>query len=550
MGVVAVACSDTASEESESTLSSAQARTAQFAPVELSFNEDLLDERQRQVLRYLIEASRELDDVFRLQKWAGNADPAAVLPAATGADADATRQYYEIMYGPWDSLLEDEPFLDVGPRPRGAGYYPEDITTEEFEAWIAEHPEDEAEFRSLYTVIRRSDEGLVAIPYSEMYSEQLGRAAASLAKAAEYADNPSLRTFLELRSESLLTDEYFDSEVAWMRLSGNVIDPTIGPYEVYEDQLYGLKTAFESFIGLKDPDASGLLADLASHLPSLEAALPIDDEHKYLDRTFTSPISVIDLIYGAGDARQGVQTIAFNLPNDELIRETEGSKKVMLRNVIRAKFDRILRPIAATVLVPEQAERIGFDAYFTRVLMHELSHALGPDFVTGHPEITRTQGLRDRFSPVEEAKADAVGTHSLGVLTSRGVYDADFQDEVYISHAADMFRCVRFGTTSAHGLGCLTQFNYLREHRAIEYDESTQLFSVNLELMPGVMADLAAIYLMFEATADYDGAGEFLEAYGVMSTEMRSALDRLAGVVPVDLWPSYAVEEMLAKWAE
>jgi hypothetical protein len=383
-----------------------------------------------------------------------------------------------------------------------------------------------------------------------MYREELERASASLATAATYADNPSLKQFLELRSESLLTDDYFDSEVAWMRLADNLIDPTIGPYEVYEDQLYGLKTAFESFIGLKDPGASGLLASLASHLPDLEAALPIADEHKYLDRTFTSPISVVDLIYGAGDARQGVQTIAFNLPNDELIRETEGSKKVMLRNVIQAKFDQILKPIAAAVLIPEQAERIGFDAYFTRVLMHELSHALGPDFVTGHPEITRTQGLRDRFSPVEEAKADAVGTHSLGVLTSRGVYDAEFQDEVYIDHVADMFRCVRFGTTSAHGLGCLTQFNYLREHGAIEYDDTTELFTVNLELMPEVIADLAAVYLMFEATGDYDGAGAYLEAYGVMSAEMRGALDRLAGVVPVDLWPSYAVEELMPEWSE
>ena len=548
--VVAGACGGDSSEVVDRSLSEAQARTAQFAPVELSFDSELLDDRQRQVLRHLIEASRELDAVFRLQKWAGNANPDAVLPAASGPDAEATRQYYEIMYGPWDSLLEDEPFLDVGPRPRGAGYYPEDITTEEFEAWIEEHPEDEDAFRSLYTVIRRTDDGLVAIPYSVMYGEQLGRASASLARAAEYADNPSLKQFLELRAESLLTDEYFDSEVAWMRLSDNLIDPTIGPYEVYEDQLFGMKTAFESFIGLKDPGASDLLASLASHLPSLEAALPIADEHKYLDRTFTSPISVIDLIYGAGDARQGVQTIAFNLPNDELIRETEGSKKVMLRNVIQAKFDQILKPIAASVLVPDQAERIGFDAYFTRVLMHELSHALGPDFVTGHPEITRTQGLRDRFSPVEEAKADAVGTHSLGVLTSRGVYDAEFQDEVYIDHVADMFRCVRFGTTSAHGLGCLTQFNYLREHGAIEYDDTTELFSVNLERMPDVMADLAAIYLMFEATGDYDGAGDYLESYGVMSTEMRDALDRLAGVVPVDLWPSYTVESLLSEWSE
>ncbi|MDH3298251.1 MAG: peptidase [Gemmatimonadota bacterium] len=554
IGIVAGlgACSDRAPADSDEAgppeLTEAEARTAQFSPVELTFDASLLDDRQKQVVRHLVEASRELDMVFRLQKWAGNGNPNAVLPAATGREASATRDYYEIMYGPWDNLDEDEPFLDVGPRPPGAGYYPEDLTVDEFETWVAEHPGDEEAFRSLYTIIRRTDSGLQAIPYSQAYREPLGRASASLAEAARFADNPSLKQFLRSRSRALLTDEYYDSEVAWMRLTDNLIDPTIGPYEVYEDQLFGYKTAFESFIGLKDPAASELLASLAAELPALEAALPIADEYKYLDRPFTSPISVIDLIYGAGDARQGVQTIAFNLPNDPRVRQNEGSKKVMLRNVIQAKFDRILKPIAAAVLVPEQAGRIGFEAYFTRVLMHELSHALGPDYVTGRPNLTVNQGLRDRYSAIEEAKADATGTHSLAVLTERGVYDADFQQEIYIDHVADMFRCVRFGATEAHGLGCLTQFNYLVEHGAIEYVDETERFRANFERMPEVMAELAAVYLMFEATADYDGAGAFLESYGRMSRHMRDALDRLDGTVPVDLRPSYAVEDLLAEW--
>jgi hypothetical protein len=548
------ACGDgsvgTSDQQSATELSEAQARTAQFSPVELSFDESVLDDRQKQVVRHLVEASRELDMAFRLQMWAGNANRNAVLPAASGPDAEAIREYYDIMYGPWDNLQEDEPFLDVGVRPRGSGFYPEDLTVEEFEAWVTEHPADEDAFRSLYTIIRRTDDGLRAIPYAEAYREPLGRASASLAEAARFADNPSLKKFLELRSESLLTDEYYDSEVAWMHLTDNLVDPTIGPYEVYQDQLFGYKTAFESFLGLKDPGASEQLARLASYLPGLEQALPIAEEHKYLDRPFTSPISVVDLIYGAGEANQGVQTIAFNLPNDPRIRENEGSKKVMLRNVIQAKFDRILKPIALMVLVPEQAERIGFDAYFTRVLMHELSHGLGPDYVTGQPDLTVGQGLRDRYSAIEEAKADATGTHSLGVLTEQGVYDQDFQEEVYIDHVADMFRCVRFGSTEAHGLGCLTQFNYLREHGAIEYAEDTGLFRANMEKMSGVMADLAAVYLTIEATGDYEGASEFLESYGVMSNEMRDALDRLDGVVPVDLRPSFKVDELMTEWVQ
>ena len=526
--------------------SAAEERLAQFAPITLTFEDSLLDERQRRMVAELVEASGHLDAAFRLQVWRGNASPEDVLPSGESSEDDAIRSYYDIMYGPWDALESDEPFLDVGEKPEGAGYYPPDITREEFEAWIEEHPEDRESFVSGYTIIERTEDGgLEAVPYSEAFREHLEPAAAALREAAEYADNESLKRFLELRADALLSDEYFESEVAWMRLEDNLVDPTIGPYEVYEDNLFGYKTAFESFIGLKDPEVSEQLATLEGYLPDLERALPIPDEHKYLDRPFTAPISVVDLIYAAGDTRKGVQTIAFNLPNDPRVREQEGSKKVMLRNVIQAKFDRILKPIAETVLVEEQASRIGPGPYFTRVLMHELAHALGPDYVTGQPGTTVGQGLRDRYSAIEEAKADAVGTHSLGVLTDRGVYDEEFREEIYIDHVADMFRCIRFGATEAHGLGCLTQLNYLIENGAIDYDGETGKFSADLETMPEVMADLARQYLLFEATGDYEGAGQFLESYGTMRPEVREALDRLAGRVPVDLRPSYEITAML-----
>ena len=529
--------------------SAAEARLAQFAPITLTFEDSLLDESQRRVVKHLVEASRHLDEAFELQVWRGNANPESVLPAGESDEADAIRAYYEIMYGPWDALEGDEPFLDVGEKPEGAGYYPADITREEFESWIAEHPEDRDAFVSGYTIIERTEDGgLEAVPYSEAFREQLEPAAEALREAAADAENPSLKRFLELRADALLSDEYYESEVAWMRLEDNLVDPTIGPYEVYEDNLFGYKTAFESFIALKDPGASDQLARLEGFLPDLERALPIPNEHKYLDRPFKAPISVVDLIYAAGDTRKGVQTIAFNLPNDPRVRQEEGSKKVMLRNVIQAKFDRILKPIAETVLVEEQASRIGPDPYFTRILMHELAHALGPDYVTGQPETTVGQGLRDRYSAIEEAKADAVGTHSLGVLTDRGVYDEDFREEIYIDHVADMFRCIRFGATEAHGLGCMTQLNYLLENGAIDYDEESGKFAADLEAMPEVMANLARQLLLFEATGDYEGAGQFLERYGTMPPEVRDALDRLEGTVPVDLNPSYEVTEMMEDW--
>ncbi|MEE9208784.1 MAG: peptidase [Gemmatimonadota bacterium] len=520
------------------------AQLAKFVPTTLSFDESLLDDRQKAVLKSLIQASDHLDMIFQLQAWRGNADPGAVLPA----NLEAASMYYDIMYGPWDRLEDDAPFLDVGPKPLGAGYYPEDLTREEFEEWVTAHPEDDAAFTSYYTVIERTEDGgLTAVPYNEAYREHLVAAADLLRDAASSADNKSLRHFLELRAESLLSDEYFDSEVAWMRLGDNLIEPTLGPYEVYEDKLFGYKAAYESFITLKDPKETAELEGLAAHLPDLEAALPIPDEHKYLDRPFTSPISVVTQVYVAGDTRSGVQTIAFNLPNDARVREEEGSKKVMLRNVIDAKFEQILKPIARVVLVPEQAERISVEPYFTRVLMHELAHGLGPDYVTGQPDLTVNKGLRDKYSRIEEAKADAVGTHSLRILTERGVYTQDFLEEVYIDHVADMFRCVRFGVGEAHGMGCLTQFNFLREQAAITHDPETGKFAADLQVMPSAMAELARHYLLLEATADYDGAVAFIEQYGKISPEMQEALDRLEAV-PTDIIPVFPVKEMMKDW--
>ena len=323
---LAAACGGGEPEMSGESGASMADRVAQFAPVTLDFDAALLDDRQKRVMRLLVEASDHLDAIYRLQVWRGNADPEALLPDEGTPDAAAIRDYYELMYGPWDRIAEEEPFVPgVGPKPAGAGSYPEDMTKEEFEEWIGLNRGDAAAFTSYYTVIERDNGGLKAVPYSQAYVDQLEAAATALRDAAEHADNPSLERFLRLRAESFLTDEYFDSEIAWMRLEDNLIDPTIGPYEVYEDGLFGYKASFESFIGFKDPEASGLLAGLAARLPALERALPIPDEHKYLDRDFTSPISVIDLVYGAGETRPGVQTIAFNLPNDARVRETEGS---------------------------------------------------------------------------------------------------------------------------------------------------------------------------------------------------------------------------------
>ncbi|HKK08760.1 MAG TPA: peptidase, partial [Gemmatimonadota bacterium] len=504
---------------------SLQTQVAKFAPVTLGFDTARLDGGQRTVIKNLVQASEVLDTVFRLQVWRDNLDYAARLQGATGPGMDAARDYYAIMYGPWDRLESDAPFLAVGPKPEGAGFYPPDVTRQDFDAYLRQHPADSASFTSYYTVIRRTPSGgLEAVPYSQFYHDRLARASSLLRQASEAASNPSLKKFLRMRAESFTSDDYFDSEVAWVELSGNTIEPTIGPYEVYEDKLFGYKTSFESFIALRDSAASAQLAGLVSHLKYLEEHLPEPDAYKNLRRDFSSPISVVTLLYAAGEAGPGVQTLAFNLPNDPKVRREHGSKKVLLRNVTRAKFEHILKPIAHAVLDSAQASEVTFDPYFTRILMHELSHGLGPDYVHGRQGLTVNKALRDRYSAIEEAKADAVGTHNLAELVKQGVYDREFLHQVYISHLADLFRCVRFGANEAHGKGCMTQFNFLREQGAIRYDSAGGTFSVYFDRMPDAMSKLAGRYLTLEATGDYEGAGKFLDEYGSVPPDMRKAL--------------------------
>ena len=525
-----------------------QQRVDQFAPVTVSFDSTLLDDGQKRVVKKLVQASDVLDTIFRRQVWRENPDFARRLEEARGPGMEAARDYYEIMYGPWDRLEENEPFLAVGPKPEGAGYYPPEMTKSEFESWLEAHPDDRDAFTSYHTVITRpSPEQLEAVPYSERYGDRLERAASLMEEAAAAAENPSLVRFLGLRAESFRTNDYFESEVAWMNLEDNRISPTIGPYEVYEDKLFGYKAAFESFVTLRDPGESARLEELVELLPALERALPVAEEHKNLDRPFQSPISVVDVIYTAGDTRAGVQTLAFNLPNDPRVREQEGSKKVMLKNVIEAKFRNILKPIARTVMDSAQATRVTVEPYFVRILVHELAHGLGPDYVTDRPDLTVNKALQDRYSAIEEAKADAVGSHSIGVLADRGAYPETFLEQVYIAHVADLFRCVRFGVGEAHGKGCLTQFNYLMEQGAIGYDEQAGTFSADLEAFPGAIRDLTAEYLEMEATGDYERAGAFLEEYGQMSERMSGALDGLSDV-PVDIRPSYAVKDWMGSW--
>jgi len=390
-------------------------------------------------------------------------------------------------------------------------------------------------------VIRRDGDALVAVPYSEVYREWLEPASEHLRRAAAATENESLRRFLELRAEAFLSDDYYESDKAWMDLEAP-LEVTIGPYEVYEDGLFGYKAAFEAFVTVNDPEASAALSGYKAELPWLEGHLPIPEEHKNLDRGSESPIRVVDIVYTAGDTKSGVQTIAFNLPNDERVREEKGSKKVLLRNIIEAKYEQILVPIAAQVLAPELVDRLSFDAFFDEVLHHELSHGLGPGTITVDGRETEVRlELRELYSTIEEAKADVMGIYDILALIDRGVMPAELREALDATYLAGLFRSARFGLHEAHGRGVVAQFNYLLEKGAIQVDDDGRYAVVADQFAIGIEALLHNL-LMLQATGDYEGTMAFLDTYGVPTPELEAAIGRLTGV-PVDVVPAYPQAE-------
>lgn len=514
-------------------------RLAQYAPTELAADLSSLSEEDRAVLRELVAAARYMDEIFLRQAWRGNPELRDRLALYDGPQAEAARTYFDLNFGPWDRLAGHEPFLGEKPHPEGAGYYPEEMTREDFERWIAEHPEDEAAMKSLTTLVMQKNGGLGAVPYSEYYREWLEPAAQHLRAAAAATSNASLERFLELRADAFASDDYFESDMAWMDLDAPV-EITIGPYETYEDGLFGYKAAFEAFVTVALPGESAKLERYKGELPALERNLPIPDRHKNLARGTESPIRVVDEVFTAGDTKAGVQTIAFNLPNDERVREAKGSKKVLLRNVMQAKYDRILVPIASRVLTTEQAGEVSFEAYFEEVLHHELCHGLGPGKITvGGRETEVRLELKEVYSTLEEAKADVCGVYNLLALMERGVIPVELRRSLEPTYVAGLFRSARFGIHEAHGQGVVAQFNYLREKGALTVDEAGRFAAVP-EAFPGAIRDLLRDILMLQAEGDYAGAVAFLERYGSEpGAELLAALDRLKDV-PVDVRPIYS----------
>lgn len=515
------------------------AQRAKIARIQMNADTAFLNAEERQVVNLLIEAAELMNPIYLRQRSVGNPAIRAEIERSNDPNKGALLDMYDLHFGPWDTLAENHAFYGSKPMPAGAGFYPEDLTKEQFGAYLAAHPDQKEELTSGYTVVKRQGDRLVAVPYSQEYREWLEPAARLLEQAAGITSNQSLKRFLSLRAQAFRTNDYYPSELAWMDVQGTPIEAVIGPYEVYTDTLYGTKTAFEAFITVQDPEESGALAKYKQLLPDMERNLPVEERFKNFNRKFASPILVADQVHGGGDNVPGVQTIAFNLPNDERVREAKGAKKVILANVLGAKYDRILAPMAQYVLIPEQARLVTKKYMTNETLFHELAHSLGPGTITLNGRQTTVNAeLKEVYSASEEAKADVMGMHNILYMMDRGELPKAEREQALATYLAGIFRAVRFGIDEAHGRGAALQYSYLKERNAFEWVPSQQRFRIDYERLASGIRDLTAELVRLQGNGDYAGTKAFFDRYAKLDDDGRTVLANTASI-PTDIQPIY-----------
>ena len=515
------------------------AQRAKIVRIDMKPDTSFLNAEERQVVNDLIRAAELMSQIYLRQVYADNVRVIAEIAASDDPRKAALLDMVDLHFGIWDTLAENRPFYGDWPLPPGAGFYPVDLTREELDAYLAAHPEQRQALLSPYTVVKRQGDRLVAVPYSQEYRQWLVPAAVLLRKAAATTSNASLKRFLNLRADAFLNDDYYPSELAWMDVQGTPIEVAIGPYEVYTDRLYGAKTAFEAFVTLQDPKQSADLARYKQHLRDMEANLPVEERYKNFQRGLASPILVAEQVHGGGDNVPGVQTVAFNLPNDERVREAKGAKKVILVNVLGAKYERILAPIAALTLVPDQARLVSRKYMMMETLFHELSHSLGPGTITvGSRQTTVDKELKEQNSALEEEKADVMGVWNLLYLMGRGELPQSEKPELFATYLAGLFRAVRFGIDEAHGRGAAAEYSYLKERGAFAWDGRARRFRIDDVRMEAAVGDLVGDIVRLQGNGDYAGAKAFLERYARLDDEARAVLGSMTDI-PVDIQPSY-----------
>ncbi len=509
-----------------------KALVEKYAEVTLEADISHLSDNEKEMLKIMFEIADLMDDLFWIQSY-GEKD--SLLARIENEDA---KKFAMINYGPWDRLNDMEPFIDgFGKKPAGANFYPADMTKEEFEAW------DNPDKTSLYTMIRRGEDGkLQAIWYKDFFKDQLAKVVELLRKAAELAEDSGLKNYLLKRADAFLTDDYLESDLAWMDMKTSNIDFICGPIENYEDGLFGYKAAYESFILIKDLEWSAKLEKFTKLLPGLQKGLPVDEKYKKEMPGADSDMNVYQAVYYAGDCNSGSKTIAINLPNDEKVHVAKGTRKLQLKNAMKAKFDKILLPIANILIAEEQRKHVKFDAFFENVMFHEVAHGMGVKTVVGDTLSVR-KALKEAYSPIEEAKADIMGLYLVFRLYEMGELNSGEVMDNFVTFVAGIFRSVRFGAASSHGQANMMRFNYFMETGAIERREDGTYF-VNFDKMKDAMISSVTMILTIQGDGDYAKAVKLIETDSVIKEELQNDLDRLAAEkIPVDIvfkqGPSY-----------
>jgi len=500
------------------------AQIAEYAEVELTTDMSVLTASEKAVVKKLIEAAKIMDDLFWKQAYG---DKEALLSTI---DMPNMKRLAEINYGPWNRLAGNSPFVPgVSEKPKGANYYPADMTAEEFAALADERKSD------LYTLVRRDDAGnLVVVPYHVAFEAELSSAAALLKEAATLSEDLEFANYLTMRADALLSGDYQPSDMAWMEMKDNRIEVVYGPIETYEDQMFGNKAAFEAFVLIKDMAWSERLKKYAQYMPDLQRGLPVDDAYKSEVPGSNAQLNAYDAIYYAGDSNAGSKTIAINLPNDEQVQLEKGTRRLQLKNVMKAKFDKIMLPIASELIAEDQRQFVTFDAFFANTMFHEVAHGLGiKNTIDGNGTVR--SALKEHASALEEGKADVLGIYMIDALREKGVAESDMREN-YTTFLAGIFRSVRFGSSSAHGRANMIRFNYFQDAGAFSYDESTGTYRVDFEMMAKAVDSLSAHLLKLQGDGDYEGAAAMVATQGAISEALQKDLNRLTTAgIPTDI---------------
>jgi hypothetical protein len=516
----------------EENMSAMQKNLNKYTPFKLTSDLSVLSDNERKMLPILIKAAEKMNELF----WYGAyGDKNELLNSISDED---TKKFVEINYGPWDRLDGNASFVEgIGSKPAGANFYPEDMTKEEFESF-----EDDSK-SSLYTYLRRNEEGaLVTVPYHKQFEEQVSEVSKLLIEASKLADDAGLKKYLELRAQAFLDDNYQPSDLAWMDMKTNTLDIVIGPIESYEDQLFGNKASYEGYVLIKDQEWSGKLARFAAFLPELQEGLPVDDAYKQETPGTDSDLNAYDVVYYAGDCNSGSKTIAINLPNDEEVQLMKGTRRLQLKNAMRAKFDKILVPISKVLIEESQRKHITFDAFFANTMFHEVAHGLGIKNTINDKGTVR-ESLKELTSALEEGKADVLGLYMVQQLHKKGEIDGDMKDYM-TTFMASIFRSIRFGASSAHGKANMIRFNFFKEKEAFTKNEDGT-YKVNYDKMEGAMKELSNLILTLQGNGDYDGVTQLVADKGIISDDLQSDLDKLSNAnIPVDVIFEQGVEAL------